>query len=69
MPSVEIILSEKQDVQFLTFKKSAVSKEIALDWDLYGLDNEDTSYYQIFTYSHPIDDYRNFAKEIKDESN
>lgn len=53
----------------LTFKKSSIPIDIAERWDLYGLTNESTDYYQIFTYSHPIDDYKNFAKEVKNESN
>ena len=51
----------------LTFKKSALSDRMANRWSLYGHGNEETSNYQIFTYSHPIEDYYDFVGELKNE--
>ena len=52
----------------LTFKKESISDKLAKEWSLYGYGNSSTLNYQIFTYSHPIEDYCDFVEEILNES-
>ena len=53
----------------ITFKKTSISDTIAKKYELYGINNAATDCYQVFTYSHPIDDYTKFALELIHEGN
>ena len=53
----------------ITFKKDSISDIIANKYELYGVNNSNTDYYQVFTYSHPIRDYEKFAMELIHEGN
>lgn len=48
----------------ITFKKNSISDTIADKYELYGVNNNSSDYYQVFTYSHPIRDYEKFAMEL-----
>lgn len=48
----------------LTFKKEAISEQIAKKYELYGI-NSSSDYYQIFTYSDYDINYINFAKDVQ----
>ena len=49
----------------LTFKKEAISEQIAKKYELYGI-NSSSDYYQIFTYSDYDINYINFAKDVQE---
>ena len=51
----------------ITIPKEHISDELAVKWNLYGLQTQSKNY-QIFTYSCDDKDYENFAKELKNEN-
>tara|TARA_Y100000592_G_C5447968_1_gene307125 strand:+ start:587 stop:1468 length:882 start_codon:yes stop_codon:yes gene_type:complete len=51
----------------ITIPKEFISNELAVKWNLYGLQTESKNY-QIFTYSCDDKDYENFAKELSNEN-
>ena len=53
----------------ITFKKDSIRDTIAEKYELYGVNNSSSDYYQVFTYSHPIRDYEKFAMELIHEGN
>ncbi len=51
----------------ITIPKEYISDELAVKWNLYGLQTQSKNY-QIFTYSCDDKDYENFAKELSNEN-
>ena len=51
----------------ITIPKEFISDELAVKWNLYGLQTKSKNY-QIFTYSCDDKDYENFAKDLKSEN-
>ena len=57
----------KNPCPVITIPKECISNELAVKWNLYGLQTESKNY-QIFTYSCDDKDYENFAKELSNEN-
>ena len=60
----EFLIGEKT-CPVLTFHKEAVPDALASKYKIYNYNN-DSAYYQIFTYSAPQEEYYNFYKDLKD---
>ena len=59
----EFLIGEKT-CPVLTFHKEGVPDSLANEYKIYNYNN-DSLYYQIFTYSAPQEEYYNFYKDLK----